>query len=430
MNTIHSTRILLSVAILCGLGVESLRAENWPNWRGPQQNGTASEGDYPLQWGAEENVAWRMELTGRGASTPIVWQDRIILTVPIDGKNGVICLDRTGQKLWQATVGEKVPGKHRKGTGTNPSPVTDGETIFVYFKSGDFAALDFSGMVLWQQNLQEKYAEDTLWWDLGTSPVLTSRHVIVACMQTGPSYVAAFDKKTGEEAWKVDRNLGAPEEAAQSYSTPVVVTHEGQEQIIVLGADHVTCHDAADGREIWRVGGFNPDGERFFRSIASPVVTNDIVIAPYARGNTLTAIRMGGEGDVTESHVLWRKSGLSADVPTPVARDGKVYVCTDRGTVGCLDAETGEELWTVAMERNRNNYSASPILVGDRLYLIREDGTAFVIDVNEQKVVSTNTLKEDSFVVATPVFVGNEILIRTFEELFSIRGAGASVSSQ
>lgn len=430
MNMFGITHVLLPVVAILFFCSEQLRADNWSNWRGPQQNGTAPEADFPLQWGPEENIAWRVELAGSGASTPIVWQDRIILTTPIEGKNGVICLDRTGQKLWQATVGEEVPGKHRKGTGTNPSPVTDGETIFVYFKSGDFAALDFSGMVLWQQNLQEEYAEDTLWWDLGTSPVLTSRHVVVACMQTGPSYLAAFDKSSGEEAWKVDRNLGAPEEAAQSYSTPVVVTHEGQEQIIVLGADHVTCHDAADGREIWRVGGFNPDGERFFRSIASPVITNGIVIAPYARGNTLTAIRMGGEGDVTESHVLWRKSGLSADVPTPVARDGKVYVCTDRGTVGCLDAETGEELWTVAMERNRNNYSSSPILSGQRLYLIREDGTAFVVNVAEQQVVSTNALKNDTFVVATPVFVGNEILIRTFEELYSIREGSASVSSE
>src|SRR5262249_14040398 len=176
----------------------------------------------------------------------------------IEKDNGVFCLNADGTRAWQKKIGQERPGKNGKASGCNPSAVTDGKHIFVYFKSGDLACLDFQGNVVWQHNLQKMYGEDTLWWDLGTSPVLTRNYVVVAVMQTGPSYLIAFDKKTGKKAWKHDRNLNAPVEAAQSYTTPVVVDEQGREMIVVLGADYVTAHDAADGREIWRVGSLNP----------------------------------------------------------------------------------------------------------------------------------------------------------------------------
>lgn len=425
-------RIMLSMALLLafiGSGDGSAEAANWPNWRGPHGNGTAGADEFPVEWSATQNVAWKVDLAGKGSSTPVVWGDSIFVTLPIEGKNGVVCLDRSGEQKWSTTIGDEDPGKHRKGTGCNPSPVTDGKHIFVYFKSGDFAALDFDGRIVWHHNLQEMYGEDTLWWDLGTSPVLTKQHVVVACMQTGPSYLAAFDKATGAVAWKIDRQTGAPEEAAQSYSTPIVTMHDGQEQIVVLGADFVTCHDAADGAELWRVGTLNPEQERFYRSISSPVLTDGIVLAPYARGKTLTAIRMGGSGDVTKSHVLWTKEGISADVPTPAARDGKVYVCTDKGTVACLDAESGAEIWSILLEKNRNSFSASPVLVGSKLYLTREDAKTFVVDVSGEspRVVTSNELAEE-FVTATPVFFDGSILVRTFDRLYCVQKPGASVS--
>jgi hypothetical protein len=214
-------------------------------------------------------------------------------------------------------------GKHKKATGANSSPVTDGECVWVYFKSGELACLDLAtGAERWRVNLQERFGEDTLWWDLGTSPVLTAKAVVVAVMQTGPSYLAAFDRVTGELRWKHDRDVPAPEEAAQSYSTPLVTAGdstrgEPAELLVVLGADHVTAHDAANGTELWRVGGLNPEANGFFRSIASPVLAGDLVIAPYARGGTITAIRRGGSGDVTGSHLAWVRRDIGADVPTP-----------------------------------------------------------------------------------------------------------------
>jgi len=427
---IDPIRFLLALACLAAAPWNPVAAENWPSWRGPGLDGTAPGQGYPVEWNSEKNVKWTVDLPGKGGSTPIVWGEQVIVTCPIDGQNGVISYSKAGKEQWRTTVGKEVPGKHRKASGTNPSPVTDGKSIFVYFKSGDFAALDMQGKVLWRQNLQEKYGADTLWWDLGTSPVLTSQHVVVACMHSGPSYLAAFDKATGKEVWKTDRDTGAPEEAAQSYSTPVVTLYEGEEQIVTLGADYVTCHDARSGKELWRVGTLNPDQERYFRSIASPVITNGIVIAPYARGKTLTAIKLGGTGDVTKSHVLWTVEGTSADVPTPAAADGKVYVCTDKGTVACLEAATGKILWSQELEKNRNAFSSSPILADGLLYLSREDGTTFIIRTADQSVVANNPLAAEEFMVSSPVLVDGRIYLRTFERIRCVETPGKSVSSR
>lgn len=398
-------------------------AGNWPNWRGPNYDGVATGDSYPTTWSATENVRWKVDLPGRGSSTPIVWQDRIYVTCGVDEMNHVVALDRQGKVLWQTAIGRGRDGKNKKATGSNPSVVTDGKHLFAYFKSGDLACLDMAGKTVWQHNLQKLYGADTLWWDLGTSPVLTKDHVVVACMHSGPSYVVAYDKTSGKQAWKQDRNLGAPSEAAQSYTTPVVINENSRETLIVLGADHVTAHDAATGSELWRVGGLNPRAQQFFRSISSPVVSNDIVIAPYARGATITGIRLGGSGDVTKSHVLWTKQGLGADVPTPAAKDGRVYVCTDKGEVACLDAEKGDTLWSGRVEQNRNAYSSSPMLAGGHIYLAREDGKVFVLKQGDAfQQVAANSL-DGEFVVATPVFIDGQILIRTLDRLYCIGGS-------
>jgi len=394
----------------------------WPTWRGPLQNGVAPGQGYPTTWSKTENVAWVVDLPGKGASTPVVWKDRIVLTAGSEGQNHVLCYSTAGKLLWQTQVGKEREGKHTKATGANPSVVTDGRQWYAYFKSGDLAALTPEGKIAWQVNLQEKYGEDTLWWDLGTSPVLTRRGVVVAVMQTGPSYLVSFDRETGRELWKHDRNLDAPSEAAQSYSTPLVLETEGQELLVVLGADHVTAHDAADGRELWRVGGLNPGGERFFRSIASPVAAGGLIIAPYARGSTLTAVRRGGSGDVTATHVAWRRSDLGADVPTPAVLDGQVVVCTDGGGIECLEAATGTTLWKEQLPKNRHAYSASPVIAEGRVFATREDGETAIVALpaagTGAAVVGTGML--DEMTVATPVCVDGRIFLRSRDALWCI----------
>jgi outer membrane protein assembly factor BamB len=408
-------------AVVC-LSASWAAAGNWPGWRGPTSNGVAPEGDYPTHWSDAAGVAWSAPLPVGGGSTPAVVGDKILLTGSVRGRNIVLALDWQGDELWQSTVGSDAGGKNGKASGANPSPATDGERVFVYFKSGDVAAVDLEGEVLWQVNLQEKFGADTLWWDLGTSPVLTQEQVIIAVMQTGGSYVAALDKQSGDIVWKHDRELGAPEEAAQSYSTPVVITEAGEERIVVLGADHVTCHRAADGEEVWRISGMNPGQQKYWRSIAGPVVDGDLVFAPYSRGDSLTAIRLGGSGDVTATHIAWHEPhGAAADVPTPVAVGGKVYVCRDKGPVVCREAVTGDVVWSTDLPDHRLACSSSPVLGGGHLYVTREDGTVFVLSAADGTLVSQNQIAEEQ-TVATPVLVDGKILLRTSQHLHCIAG--------
>jgi uncharacterized sulfatase len=410
-------------------------ADRWPNWRGSGLDGVAAGEGYATAWqppdaaGAPgKNILWRTGLPGLGASTPAVWGDAVVVTCGIDGKDAVICLDRAGKERWRRSLGAERPGKHKKATGANPSPVTDGTHVWVYFKSGELVCLKLAdGEVVWKTNLQERFGEDTLWWDLGTSPVLTKKAVIVAVMQDGPSYLVAFDRTTGDVLWKRDRVLEAPKEAAQSYSTPLVLAGdaakgEPAEMLVVLGADHVTAHDAADGHECWRVGGLNPEQNGFFRSIASPVAIGDFIIAPYARGGTITAIRRGGKGDVTASHVAWMRNDVGSDVPTPAAKDGQIVVCSDKGLVTGLDGATGKTLWDKELPKNRNTYSSSPVIADGHVILTREDGTTWVLAMpregREPEVVGTGTL--DEMTVATPVCVDSRIFLRTHDALWCI----------
>jgi outer membrane protein assembly factor BamB len=396
-------------------------AQNWPSWRGPDQNGVAQPGDRPVEWSPEKNIRWKIDLPGPGSSTPMVWGDKIVLTYGADGKNTVVCYNLAGKEEWTHELGTLTPGKHRKASGANPSPVTDGQNVWVYFKSGDLACLDLQGKVVWHKNLQQMYGKDDLWWDLGTSPVLTENGVVVAVMQEENSYVVALEKTTGAELWKTDRNFKLPKENGQSYTTPQVYDQGGEQRIAVVGADHVTSYRAANGEEVWQCGGLNPGDAAFFRSISSPVISGNMLIVPYSRGKSLTAIKLGGSGDVTKTHVAW-KGETAADVPTPAARDGQVFVLTDKGTLLCLKGETGETIWEIEMPRDRAGFSASPIVAGDKIYCVRENGVCHVVQVADgsAEVIATNSLDDRAMTVASPVPVQDVILIRSEEALWCV----------
>lgn len=407
----------------------SVMAEDWSSWRGAQGNGLAEGDGYPTKWSADSGIAWKTDLPGVGASSPVVSRGHVFLTSTKDGQNQVMCLTMDGRMKWVKAFGDSIEGKQGKdGTGANPSVVTDGERIFAYFKSGDFGCFDFDGELQWETNVFERFAKvtsETLWWDLGTSPVLTSDAVVITMMHSGPSYLAAFDRKDGSLKWKQDRNTGAPREAAQSYTTPVVTTNpDGTEIIVVTGADYVTGHDAANGKELWRVGSLNPEGNEFFRSISSSVSNGDLLIAPYARGDSLTAIQLGKLED-SGKRVAWEKSETSADVPTPVIFGDRIFVLRDvkrnRGTIDCLDLKTGNVIWSGQLPQHRTTFRASPVIADGHLYATRQDGTVFVVDAkaSEFKLVAENTIG-GGHTVSTPAFVDGKILVRSGESLFCI----------
>lgn len=397
-------------------------ADNWPNWRGPLGSGVAADGDYPVTFAANKNVAWKVELPGRGSSTPAVWGDKIFVTCGIGGLDGVVCYDMGGRELWRKTFSKERAGKHGNGSGSNPSPVTDGQRIVVYYKSGTLACLDLDGKVLWTTNLQENYGKDTLWWDLGTSPVLVDNRVIVAVMHSGESYLVALDLNSGDEVWKTARNYKTSEESDHAYTTPQIVKIEGKDVIVTWGADHLTGHDAATGELLWESAGFNPANEGNWRTISSAAIDNGIALVSYGRGAFLAAVRLGREGDITETNWLWDHDDYGTDVPTPVVFDGKAILLDDRGKLVCLEIQSGKELWSESLPKNRNKYYASPVLAGDILYSTREDGVIFVGQVTPDgfKLLSENNMEDRT--IATPVPVQNGLLIRGEKHLFRING--------
>ena len=249
-------KVLIATAwlVLCaGLVFFSARlgfaadVSEWRSWRGPQGNGSIEQGGYPVKFGADKYL-WRTELPGKGCSTPILLKERIYLTSPADGNDALLSYDLAGKEKWRAVFGKENAGKHRNGSGSNASPVTDGNLVFVFFKSGTLAAVQLDGNVRWETNLVDRFGKDTLFWDHGTSPVLTEKYVIMARMHQGESWLAAFDKATGKMDWKVARNYATPTECDHGYSTPMVIQHQGKESILVWGAEHLTIHTATDGQ--------------------------------------------------------------------------------------------------------------------------------------------------------------------------------------
>jgi outer membrane protein assembly factor BamB len=397
---------------------------NWPRWRGAEDNGSTSQGTYPVRWEAT-NVLWQAALPGKGCSTPIVWDQRIFLTTPINGVDGVLALNWAGKALWQKTLGPEQQGKHRNGSGSNPSPATDGKAVFAYFKSGTLAALGLDGTVRWETNLVAAFGADTLYWDQGTSPVLTKDQVIIARMNEGGSWVAAFDKATGKLRWKVPRNYETPAEGDHAYTTPLVIEHQGREAILIWGAEHVTVQDADEGQPLWSCSGFNPKKVANWPAVASPVIAGNLVVVATGRADRgaprLYGVRLGGGGDVTATNCVWARDDVGTFVPTPVEYKGRIYVLQDRGEVQCLDPASGNSLWKDAFPKASANYYASPLIANGKLYAIREDGVVFVARVEGKfEMLAENHMGER--IIASPVALSNRLLIRGESHLFCVAG--------
>ncbi|MDP6448196.1 MAG: PQQ-binding-like beta-propeller repeat protein, partial [Pirellulaceae bacterium] len=362
---------------------------------------------------------------GKGCSTPIVWNRRIYVTAPTGGLDSLIALDWSGKRLWHTDFGKENPGRNRNGSGCNPSPVTDGESVFVYFKSGTLAAVNLDGSIRWQTNLVKRFGKDTLFWDHGTSPILTKNSVLMARMHHGESWLAAFDKRTGEMQWKQTRNFTTPVEGDHGYTTPLVIQHQGKESLLVWGAEHLTIHNTTDGKAIWTCGDFNPDKNKLWPAISTPVIAGDMAVIAFGRNDRgiprLHGVKLTGAGEVTATNHAWKRTDVGTFVPTPIEYKGRVYLVRDRGEVVCLDPATGNTIWANAFPKNRAKYYASPTIAGGKLYAPREDGVVFVADIEKKfKLLSENEMGEP--VIASPVPVANRLFIRGEEHLYCITG--------
>ena len=421
-------------------------ADNWPQWRGPHLNGSSEKAQgLAIRWNDSRNVAWRTKLPSWSAASPVVWEDTIFVTSAEEGFTNpkgrgfvgaalgriasalnfedallLVALDRKdGSIRWQRVIGEgnKILFKQNMAS---PSPVTNGRYVWIMTGVGTLTCFDFSGEKIWRRELQEDYGEFGLNWGYASSPLLHDGNLFIQVLHgmntDEPSYVLAVDGSTGKTLWKVERPTDARRESPDAYSTPVLSEVEGTLQLVITGGDHLTGHDLATGKELWRGGGLNPTRAGGNRTIASALVAGDIIFAP-SRRKPFIAFRAGGEGDVTESHRLW-SSDYGPDVPTPTTDGERLYIVDDRGIALCLRVKNGETVW----DRSRlepGTYSASPVLADGKIYATSEDGTTTVFRTGDEfEILGVNKL--DSYTLASPAISGNQIFIRTQEHLYCI----------
>jgi len=422
-----------------------LSAADWPQWRGPGASGVAPDRTLPTRWSATENIAWKAPIAGVGVSTPIVSGDRVFVTSqvgagvrregshprlvqggdaatqgeralgsghPSDGGKTFFVVEafaRTGGKrLWERRIeaeGTLTP-VHDKHNLATPSPVSDGSLVFAWFGTGQIAALDREGAVVWQRHLGKEIAPFDIQWGHGSSPTLYDDLLILLCDQPSASYLLALDKRTGKDRWKADRGKGR-----SSYSTPLIVSGSGRAEVIVNSSERIDAYDARTGEFLWYTG----DANRF--PIPSPVVHEGIIYASRGyRSGPYMAIKPGGRGDVSATHVAWLVGTGAPYVSSLLYYDGVVYMANDVGVLTAIDAATGQRLW---QERVDGVFSASPVAGAGHVYFVSENGETIVLKAGRQpQVVARNGIGARA--VASPAVSNGQIFIRTDDQLFCI----------
>jgi outer membrane protein assembly factor BamB len=420
-------RLFVATCVLA-LATATVFASDWPNWRGPTLNGVSAETGLPTTWSATENVAWKLPLPAFSGSTPIIWGDRIFLNVATETKTGALelwAIDRNKKDVvWKRPI---AGGNHqqRKQNMSSPSPITDGKRVWVMTGVGILKSFDFDGKELWARDIQAEYGNFGLNWGYASSPLLHENMLYVQVLHgmktDDPSYVLKIDATSGKTLWRVERLTPAPRESPDSYTTPTFVRHGGRTEIIITGGDVVTGHDPANGRELWRADVLNPQRNGAYRIVASPVIAGGLIISP-SRVNPLVAIRPGGSGDVSTTHVAW-SFARGPDVPTPVS-DGKyLYIVSDNGVIHCLDVATGQIVY--GPERlPSDTYSSSPTLADGKIYVTGElQGVTSVFKTGPKfEILASNSLGDGCapYCLSTVAVSQGQLFIRTSSNLWAI----------
>lgn len=407
---------LLSALCATLMGSASASASDWTEFRGPTGQGHATAADLPLEWSATNNVQWKQPLPGLGWSSPVVSGGRIFLTTGLGEPNAApslraLCLDAaTGRILWDTEVfaARETTAQpiHAKNSPASPTPIVEGDRVFVHFGHHGTACLDRAGKILWRNN---QLGYDPVHGN-GGSPILVGDRLVYSADGGRNPFVVALDKRTGEVAWKVARTIRA--NSNFSFCTGLLIAVEGQPQVVIPGSGGVSALDPKDGREIWRV--------RYgqgYSVVPRPVFAHGLLFigTGYNRADLL-AIRAGGEGDVTDTHIAWRTTRGAPLTPSVVVVGDELYAVNDAGIASCWDARTGTVHW---QERIEGNYSASPLAAGDRIYFQNETGTGTVLRAGRAFAkLATNRLDERT--LASYAVVDRSLLIRTDQHLYRI----------
>lgn len=380
------------------LAAASGLAANWPQWRGPELDGSTSETNLPATWSKTENVLWSAPLPGPSHATPIIWEDSVFINTPdADANLLLMCLDRrSGAVRWQKQVGVGNRAKGRNNM-ASPSPVTDGTTVWTLFGTGDLAAFDFSGKQLWARSLTKEYGRFIINWLYGCSPLLYKGRLYVEVLRRvpGDSFLLCLDPQTGSNIWRQVRPTDAIQESQEAYSTPMPSECGGRTEIIVVGGDYVTGHDAATGQELWRGGGLrNFDHRPDSRLVPSPVVADGLVFVCGAKRNPFLAFHDCGSGDISTSGLAWNSSDFTTDCATPLLYQDKLFVLDgDKQTIACVEPKTGKVNWQQPLGV-REIFRASPTGADGKIYCFSEYATAVVLSAADGQILSTIKMNE------------------------------------
>ena len=417
------------------LPVLAVRAENWPQWRGPLLNGSTPETNLKSRLSRQSDLRWSAPLPGRSGATPVVWGDAVFVPSPDAEKNLLLlCVDRgTGTIRWQRTVGtgDRVSGKNNMAS---CSAVTDGQGVYSLFGTGDFAAFDFDGALLWQIRLTERFGTFADMFLYGASPLLFEGKLYVTLLQRNPptyghatdpkpdrqSWLICLDPASGKILWNHERKTDAIEEAMEAYTTPLPFPGNQGMELIVVGADCVTAHRPADGSEVWRYAGLNRKKNPGGRIVPSPVASGGLLFAIGPKREQLVALRAGTSGLMGEEGVAWRMEQNIPDVPTPLFYQGRLFVLDgDRQTLTCFEPDTGRQIWQGRLGVREIFYS-SPTGADGKIYCVSEAGTLVVLSAGGQHEVLATLPFGEGPCMASVVVSGGCLLIRTAKKLHCV----------
>jgi len=418
----------------------NVTAQNWPNWRGPNFDGSTTAKNLPVEFSKTNGVKWVADLPGPSAATPVIWGDHVFVS-STDLKTKTLhalALDRkSGKVLWNHEVAPGFRQDDRSNL-ASPSPVTDGERAIFFYGTGDLVAFDFAGKQLWARNLQKEYGQFAFQWTFSTSPLLFEGRLILQVLQRdvpangrgrkdGPndSYLLALDPATGKEIWKHIRPSEARAESLEAFTTPTPYTHAGRTELLVAGGDCVSGHDPKTGAEFWRWGTWNPTRITHWRLVPSPVAAAGIVLAAAPKGAPVYAVKLGGKGTLDDTSLAWTSGEreVSSDVSTPAFTDGKFYVLnSDKKILARVDPATGKADWLGDLG-TRVKLEASPTIADGKIYMQNFKGEVFVVAAApEFKILHVAAMgdADDNDLRSGIAIAHNQLFIRTGTKLYCI----------
>jgi outer membrane protein assembly factor BamB len=387
--------------------------KEWPQFRGPNSDGHVVGTATPLEWSDTKNVTWKISIPGLGWSSPVVVDGRVFVTTALPSRDGLslraMAFDaKTGQAVWNREVRsiDKVPSIHLKNSHASPTPIVRDGSVFVHFGAQGTARLSTADGELQWSCTELDYPP---MHGNGGSPVLHNGMLTVVCDGSKDPFVASIDAKTGKVAWKTPRSLKA--RISHSFVTPTITIVEGRPQVMAPGPDHFAAYDLASGKELWRV--LAPG----WSVVPQPTIGHGLVVYNHDYDHPeLMAVKLGGSGDVTESHIVWRNKKRAPSTPSMLLVGDELYFVSDSGIASCINVTTGQSHWT---ERLEGNYSASPIYVNGRVLFLNETGLATWVQAGREFVVLGKN-EVPGRTLATPAFSQGAMYLRTDEHLYKI----------